>query len=175
MEKRLRSACCLVVVVGLLIVISQLASKNQQLISKNQQLSHNNDELELFLFSRGRLVQLFEEGISEDGVPIVVTEMKGIPMFECQDKVEAAMREVPVLLYYPESNQVRLHFEMNLSERLEKWELYVTFPNEEEEVLVPPDPDKSYYYFLELKAKGTYIIHVRDLKNGNDIFFPISW
>lgn len=168
MKKRLRSACCLAVVVSLLSVIVHLQNKNQQLLQDSV-------ELQEFLFTRGRLVQLLEEKISENGVPIVVTEMKGIPMFECRDKVEAAMREVPVLLYYPESNRVRLHFEMNLSERLEEWELYVTFPNEEEEIKVPPDPEKSYYYFLDLEQKGVYIIHIKDLKNSNDIFFPIKW
>lgn len=175
MKERLRSVGCLVVAVCLLIVIGQLASKNQQLGIKNEQLLQDNEELEEFLFSKGRLVQLLEEGISKEGIPIVVTEMKGIPMFESQDKVDATVRELPVLLYYPESEQVQLHFEMKLEHRLEEWELYVTFPNEDEEVLVPPDPEKSYYYFLDLKQKGDYIIHVKDLKGSNDIYFPIHW
>lgn len=139
---------------------------------KNQQLVQNNAELEDFLISNGKLVELFDEGISEDGTPIVVTETGGIPMYERHDKVDA-MIDMPIWLYYPDATKVRLHFEMDLSPRFEEWDLYF------EEELVPPDPEKEHYYFLDLEKKGTHIMEVRypdpDTGEESHIYFSIAW
>ena len=130
----------------------------------------NYEYLKEFLKENGKLVELFDEGVS-DGVQIVSTETGWIPVYERDDIVDA-MTDFPVLLYYPDSSKVRVHFEMDLSPRFEKWELYVG------EKLVPSDPEKEYYYFLDLEEKGTYIMDVRyqDPESGEGhIYFSIAW
>lgn len=166
MKKTWRNVGILVAGV-LLVVLGILLSEK-----RNQQLLKSSSELEDFLMENGKLVELFDEGVTEDGTPILITETGGIPIYEHSDKVEA-MSDVPVLLYYPNATEeICLHFEMNLSPRFKEYELY------KGEELVPSDPDKEHYYFLDLKEKGNYLMEIRysdpDAGEGH-IYFSIAW